>query len=120
VKPRALVCEDNPALQLSVGALVEAHGWSATVAATATAAIEMAAALHPDLVVLDMALVGMSGLESIPRVRAGCPEARVVALSETAWGLDLCLGVGACAVVTAADLDRLDAVLSGLECHQAA
>jgi len=107
-------------MQISVGALVEAHGWSAIVATTATAAIEMAATLHPDLVVLDIALVGMSGLESIPRVRAGCPEARVVAMSDTAWGLDLCLGVGACAVVTAADMNRLDAVLSGLEARQAA
>ncbi len=115
VKPRALVCEDNPTLRSVVGQLVEAHGWSATAAETATDALYLAAELHPDLVVVDIGLVGMSGLESIPRLRAGCPEARVVAMSVTNRGLELCLGAGACAVVTTSDLSRLDEVLSSLE-----
>jgi len=119
-KPRALVCEENAALRTVVGELVEAHGWTATVASTATDALDKASQLHPDLVVLDISLVGMSALESIPRLRAGCPEARVVAMSGTTRGMDLCLGVGACAVVTTTDLGRLDAVLAGLEAGQAA
>ncbi len=120
VKPRALVCENDPALRSAVGHLVEAPGWTATGAANATEAIDKAATLHPDLVVLDIDLVGMSGLESIPRVRAGCPEARVVAVSAADRGLDLCLGAGACAVVSMSDLGRLDEVLAGLEAGQAA
>jgi len=120
VKPQALVCEDNPALRSVVGGLVEAHGWAAVEASTATDAIRKATLLHPDLVVLDIGLVGMSGLESIPRLRVGCPGARVVAMSTTIWGLDLCLGAGACAVVTTSDLDRLNDVLASLEIRQAA
>jgi len=120
VKPRALVCEDDPALLAVVGDLVEAHGWTATTASTATAAIEMATRIHPDLVILDINLVGMSGLESIPRVRLSCPEARVVAMSVNAWGLDLCLGAGACAAVTTADIGRLDELLTGLMAQAAA
>ena len=115
VRPRALVCEDNPALCSVVGDLVEAHGWSATRASTATDALELASALHPDLVVLDISLVGMSGLESIPRLRADCPETRVVAMAASERGHDLCLDAGACAVVTTADLDRLDQVLADLQ-----
>lgn len=120
MKPRALVCEDNAALRSLVGDLVEAHGWAASEASTAGDAIAMARALHPDLVLLDIDLVGMSGLESIPRVRAGCPQARVVAMSVTDRGLELCLGAGACAVVKTSDLSRLDEVLADLEASQAA
>jgi len=114
------VCEDDPLLRSVVGDLVEAHGWITVEAATAGDAIVKATALHPDLVVLDIDLVGMSGLESIPRVRAGCPEARVVAMSVNDRGLDLCLHVGACAVVHAADLGHLEQVLVDLEAGEAA
>jgi len=120
VKPRALVCEDNPTVRSVVGDLVQAHGWATVEASTAGDAIDKASELHPDLVVLDIDLVGMSGLESIPRVRAGCPGARVVAMSVSARGLQLCLDAGACAVVTMADLAHLEAVLAGLEVGQAA
>ncbi len=111
MKPRALVCEDNPHLRSVLVGLVEAHGWATIRASTSIDAIDKANRLHPDLVVMDIDLVGMSGLESIPRVRAGSPEARVVAVSANGRGLDLCLGVGACAVVTTADLGRLEEVL---------
>ncbi|MEO5679364.1 MAG: response regulator [Acidimicrobiales bacterium] len=120
MKPRALVCEDDSALRAAVGDLLEAHGWAATEAATATAAIDMASALHPDLVVLDVELSGMSGLESIPRVRAGSPGVRVVAMSVRGQAPDLCLSAGACAVVDTHDLRRLEEVLAGLEISQAA
>jgi CheY-like chemotaxis protein len=121
VKPRALVCEDNPTLRSAVGDIVEAHGWAATGACTAIDAIELASRLRPDLVVLDIDLVGMSGLESIPRVRAGCPGVRIVAISVHDRSLlRLCLDAGACAVVTTTDLQRLDEVLADLEASQAA
>ena len=120
VKPRALVCEDDSALRAVVGDLVEAHGWATIEAATASDAIDMARTLHPDLVVLDVELAGMSGLESIPRVRAGCPGVRVVAMAETGQAAELCLDAGACAVVTTDDLDRLDQVLAELETGAAA
>ncbi len=120
VKPRALVCEDDSALRAVVGDLLEAHGWATSEASTATDAIDMASSLHPDLVVLDIELSGMSGLESIPRVRAGCPGVRVVAMSGTGQASDLCLNAGACAVVTTDDLARLDQVLAALEAGEAA
>jgi len=120
MRPQALVCEDNPLLRSMVGDLVAAHGWSTIEASTANDAIRKATALHPDLVLLDIDLVGMSGLESIPRVRAGCPEARVVAMCVGDRGFDLCLGVGACAVVSTADLGGLEKVLAGLEASEAA
>ena len=114
VKPRALLCEGDPALRARVAELLLAHGWMASEAHSAAEAVDLATSLHPDLVVLDVEFAGLSGLESIPRVRSGWPAARVVAIAGTGRGLELCLGVGACAVVAASDLDLLDHVLAGL------
>jgi len=119
MRRQALVCEDNPALRSAFNDLVEAHGWTTVEVSTATDAIDKATALHPDLVLVDIGLVGMSGLESIPRLRAGSPDVRVVALSDSRRGLDLCLGAGACAVVQTSDLARLDEILTGLEIREA-
>ena len=120
MKRQALVCEDNVALRTLVGRLVEAHGWAATMARTAKDAMAMAAQLHPDLVVVDVEFSGLSGLETIPRLRAGWPGARVVAVSASNWAPELCLGVGARAVVTATNLCRLDEVLTDTGACQAA
>lgn len=120
MRPRALVCEDDPALRSVVGELVEAHGWTTTSATNAADALDLATTLHPDLVVFDISLVGMSALESIPRLRADCPGTRVVAMSASERGHDLCLDVGACAVVPTSDLDRLDEVLADLQASAAA
>lgn len=38
-------------------------------------------ATHPDVVLLDMAMPGMDGLEAIPLMRACAPETRILALS---------------------------------------
>jgi PAS domain S-box-containing protein len=45
------------------------------------AAIEMAATLAPDLVILDLAMPVMDGLEALPRIRAQVPRAKIVVLS---------------------------------------
>jgi CheY-like chemotaxis protein len=45
------------------------------------AAIEAAARLAPDLVLLDLAMPSMGGLDALPRLRAVAPNARVVVVS---------------------------------------
>jgi two-component system invasion response regulator UvrY len=45
------------------------------------AAIQRYAELTPDVVVLDLAMPGMGGLEALKRIRAHHPQARVLALS---------------------------------------
>lgn len=48
---------------------------------TAQEAVRSVAVRCPDVVLLDLNLPGMSGLEVIPELRHGCPEARVVVLT---------------------------------------
>jgi DNA-binding NarL/FixJ family response regulator len=46
-----------------------------------TAAVQLAQQLTPEVVLLDMSMPGLSGLETIPLLRAAVPDARVVVMS---------------------------------------
>jgi len=50
-------------------------------AADAKEAIELVSGTQPDIVLLDLHMPDMGGLEVLPRLREVCPDARVVAFS---------------------------------------
>ena len=50
-------------------------------AADGLAAVELASELQPDLVMLDLAMPRMDGLEALPLIRAAVPGVRVIVLS---------------------------------------
>ena len=50
-------------------------------AADGQAAIDMAREIQPDLVLLDVSMPKMDGLEALPRIRYACPNARILVLS---------------------------------------
>ena len=50
-------------------------------AADGAEAVEMIEAQHPDAVVLDLMMPVLAGLEAIPRIRACCPDCRIVVFS---------------------------------------
>ena len=76
-------------------------------AAEGLEAIELAQELRPEIVVLDMALPDMSGLDVIPRFRQAIPELGIIAL--TGIGMEgyrkLALRVGADEFVEKADVN---------------
>ena len=44
-------------------------------------AVELAAELKPDLVIMDISMKDLNGIEATRQIRAGCPETRVIGLS---------------------------------------
>ena len=79
---RILIVDDHPLTRDALAALLEQGGFEiAGRAADAESAIERAAELRPDLVLLDLSLPGMSGVEALPLLREAAPDAEVVVLT---------------------------------------
>lgn len=85
---RVLVCDDVEAYRaLMRYTLPEDPGIEVIgEAANGQAAIERAGELQPDVVLLDLTMPLLDGIDAIPQVLARAPGARVVALS--GWGAD--------------------------------
>lgn len=64
-----LVVDDDPSLRQLLRISLEAHGYGVDEAGSGTAALELARALGPDAVLLDLGLPDMSGLEVARRIR---------------------------------------------------
>ncbi|QNP68094.1 response regulator transcription factor [Streptomyces roseirectus] len=70
---RVLVVDDDPTVSEVVAGYLDRAGFAVDVAADGPAAVESARAGRPDLVVLDLMLPGMDGLEVCRRLRAAGP-----------------------------------------------
>jgi len=79
--PRVLVVDDDPTVAEVVLGYLRRDGFEAAHAADGFAALAIAAAAPPDLVVLDLMLPGIDGLEVCRRLRADRPDLPVVMLT---------------------------------------
>jgi DNA-binding response OmpR family regulator len=84
-----LVVDDEPTIAEIVSRYLERAGYATSVASDGARALDAAAALHPDLVVLDLKLPRMNGLEVMRKLRAGDPaRPAVIVLSGRDGELD--------------------------------
>src|ERR671914_1160165 len=79
---RVLVVDDHPLTRGALSALLEHNGFAVVgEAADGEGAIDCARTLQPDLVLLDLSMPVVSGVEALPRLRAAAPGAEVVVLT---------------------------------------
>ncbi len=79
---RVLVVDDHPLTRGALSALLEQHEFSVVgEAGDGEEAIDKARTLLPDLVLLDLSMPGLSGLDALPRLRAAAPGCEVVVLT---------------------------------------
>ena len=77
-----LIVDDHPLTREALAALLEQNGFEvAGQAADGETAVRQAGVLGPDLILLDLAMPGMNGLEALPQLRAAAPAAEVVVLT---------------------------------------
>ena len=118
-RARVLLADDHPALLDRVSTLL-AHEFSVIGTVTTGAQlVEAEAALHPDVVVVDISMPGMSGLEAAGQIRRRGSRVVVVYLSAHAEDdiVDAAWQAGALGYVTKTSLvrDLVPAIRSALE-----
>jgi len=69
--PRILIVEDDPAVASALSRRLSFEGFDVVVASDGPSAFDVAAEREPDLIVLDLMLPGMDGLEVARRIRRG-------------------------------------------------
>lgn len=82
-KLRILIADDHASVRRGIRMLLESHeGWQVSgEAADGHDAVEQSARLRPDLVVLDVAMPRLNGLEAARRIRQARPATQVVVLT---------------------------------------
>jgi CheY-like chemotaxis protein len=80
-KPQILVVDDEPAVRESLGILLESVGYDVATAANGVSAVSQMDRAVPDLIVTDLNMPEMSGIELISHVRSRYPAVLIVAMS---------------------------------------
>jgi DNA-binding response OmpR family regulator len=90
---RVLIVEDEPAIATAIAHRMAAEGWKIDIAHDGPGGVRAAAELDPDLVVLDVMLPGMDGLEVCRRIQTERPVP-VLMLTARDDETDMLVGLG--------------------------
>jgi len=81
-RPRVLIVDDEQSVRESLRLILKERA-EVTLAASGEAALELAGARPFEVILLDILMPGMDGLEALERLRAGAPAAQVIMLTAT-------------------------------------
>jgi CheY-like chemotaxis protein len=97
--PLILIVEDNELNVNTIASYLSAKGYRSIVANDGQSAIDLTQQHHPDLILMDIQMPGMDGIEAISRIRQNSQfaETPIIALTALAMAGDRqkCLNVGA-------------------------
>ncbi|MDR3641746.1 MAG: sigma-54 dependent transcriptional regulator [Humidesulfovibrio sp.] len=79
-----LIVDDDAQLRQSFGKILESEGFEIRAAACGEAGVEAVKSLPPDLVIMDVRMPGITGIQAMQQMRAACPGLPVVIM--TAYG----------------------------------
>jgi two-component system KDP operon response regulator KdpE len=76
--PRVLIVDDEPEIRRALRLALEARGYKATAVASGEDAIATVEKSRPDVILLDLVMPGIGGLETCKRIRASWPVPIIV------------------------------------------
>ncbi len=115
---RVLLTDDHAVLRSGLRLLLENEGSFRVVAEASSgmAALKLAEEMQPDLILLDLSMPGLSGLEALPSFRRVSPEMKILVLTmhDNQQYLERALAQGASGYILkkAADTELLSAIHS--------
>ena len=98
MQPLILLAEDNEATVKTVSRYLSAKGYRVVVATSGEEAVALAQSKHPDLILMDIQMPGIDGLEATQRLRGDPDLAEVPIIAVTALAMagdrERCLAAG--------------------------
>ena len=95
LKPNILLADDDPAIRVLLGEFLALGGFSATAVVNGEEALSHCRASRPDLVITDIDMPLMNGLEFIRQIRADGDTTPIIAISGDAAHLIAAENLGA-------------------------
>ncbi len=87
--PRVFVVDDEPVIASTLAAILRLHGYSATFFTSPLEALAAAESRAPDLLISDVAMPDISGIDLAVQMRAQYPECKILLFSGQAETADL-------------------------------
>ena len=88
-KPKVLVVDDERVIADTLAIILNQHGYEASAAYTGNGAVECARQLSPDLVISDVVMPDMNGIEAAILIRQFLPACKILLFSGQAATADL-------------------------------
>jgi DNA-binding NtrC family response regulator len=79
--PRVFVVDDEQLIAGSLAAILNMHGYSATSFTSPLEALAAAQSRAPDLLITDVAMPGLSGVDLAIQIKAVCPACKILLFS---------------------------------------
>jgi len=112
-----MVVEDDPTISAEVRVALVAHGYDACVASTGRAALDLARATPPQLVVLDLGLPDLDGVQLCRLLRAALPTVPIVIVTARDADVDVVVGLDAGATDYVTKPFSMSVLLARLRAH---
>jgi CheY-like chemotaxis protein len=87
--PRIFVVDDEPVIASTLAAILQMHGFSATFFTSPLEALAAARAKSPDLLISDVEMPDLSGIELAIKMKAQYPKCKILLFSGRPSTLDL-------------------------------
>ncbi len=88
-KRRVLVVDDEQVIADTLAKILDLNGYEASAVYTGTAAVESAKSLQPDLIISDVIMPDMDGIQAAIRIRSFLPNCKILLFSGQAATADL-------------------------------
>jgi CheY-like chemotaxis protein len=88
-KPRVLVVDDEQVIADTLAKILDLNGYEASAVYTGTAAVESARSLQPDLIISDVIMPDMDGIQAAIKIRGFLPNCKILLFSGQAATADL-------------------------------